>query len=176
MSDLTTLAAVKAYLKTPNSAADDLLSDLITRASAAVENYCQRSLLSSSRVEFRDGTGGAVMLLREYPIQSIQSVVIDGNLIPPSAYALYNRTLKLTGYRFTRDQMNVCITYTAGYLTVPPDVEQACIESVAQMYKRAEHIDVSSKSLQGESTTYIQTDISAAAQQMLNNYKIVAPI
>ncbi len=56
------------------SSQDSLLSTLITAYSEAIEKYCRRRFVSTSYDELCDGNGQRRMLLRQYPIQSIQSV------------------------------------------------------------------------------------------------------
>jgi hypothetical protein len=53
---------------------DSLLSTLITAASDAIEKYCRRYFVSTSYDELYNGTGDKRLLLRQYPIQSMQSV------------------------------------------------------------------------------------------------------
>lgn len=182
MADLTTLAAVKAYAGITGTAQDVLLSGLITRASAAIENYLQRSVMSGSVAEVRDGTGATAMLLRQWPVASVASLMIDGQTIPaasawgaPGWWLADGRTILLFGYRFARGIANVQASYTAGYATVPADIEQACIETVLLALKRRDHIDVSSKSLAGESITFVNVELPRAAQQVLANHRRVSP-
>ena len=71
--DLITLARAYQALQGVSSQ-DTLLGVLITAYSEAVEKYCRRRFVSTSYDELYDGTGGRRLLLRQYPIQSVQSV------------------------------------------------------------------------------------------------------
>ncbi len=73
--DLITLARAKQNIQaiTDNSQ-DALLAVLITAVSDAVEKFCRRDFTSKSYDELYSGTGDHRLLLREYPIQSVQSV------------------------------------------------------------------------------------------------------
>lgn len=51
-----------------------LLQVLITAYSDAIEKYCRRRFVSASYDELYDGNGDRRLLLRQYPIQSVQSV------------------------------------------------------------------------------------------------------
>jgi hypothetical protein len=53
---------------------DSLLGTLITAYSEAIEKYCRRRFVSTSYDELYDGNGERRMLLRQYPIQSVQAV------------------------------------------------------------------------------------------------------
>lgn len=182
MADLTTLAAVKAYGSIAGTEMDTLLSALISRASAAVENFIQGSVLSASYTETRNGTGGQAMLLAEYPVTSASAVAVNGQTIPmASAFGqagwwLADRTILLVGYSFARGRNNVQVTYTAGYATVPGDIEQAVIETVILLLRRQEHVGISSKSLAGESVSFVSSDLTPSAKAVLNSYRRVAPL
>ena len=73
--DLVTLARAEQSMQnyTPGSN-DAVVSTLITAASDAIEKYCCRHFYSRSFDELYNGTGDRRLVLREYPIQSVQSV------------------------------------------------------------------------------------------------------
>jgi hypothetical protein len=56
------------------SGQDSLLGVLITAYSEAVEKYCRRRFVSTAYDELYDGTGARRLLLRQYPVQSVQAV------------------------------------------------------------------------------------------------------
>lgn len=56
------------------SGQDSLVSTLVTAASDAVEKYCRRYFLSHAYDELYNGNGDRRLILRQYPVQSIQSV------------------------------------------------------------------------------------------------------
>lgn len=178
---LTTTAAVKAYKSITGDEFDTLISALVLRASAAIKTYVSRQIESASVSEVRDGHGGVAMLLRESPVTAVSALRVDGQLIPQGGFGiagwrLANDSLVLEGYRFTRGDANVQIDYTAGYSTVPADIEQACIETVVLALERRNHIDVSSKSLAGETVSFITADIPPSARNVLDQYRRVVPI
>jgi hypothetical protein len=182
MADLTTLAAVKAYGSIAGAELDAMLTALISRASAAVENFLQGSVLSASYTETRHGTGGQAMLLAEYPVTAASTVTVNGQPIPKATafgqtgWWLSDRTILLVGYSFARGRNNVQVTYTAGYATTPPDIEQAVIETVMLALKRRDHIDISSKALAGETISFITADLTPSAKAVLSSYRRVAPL
>lgn len=181
MASLTTIQAVKAVLGITLSDSDALIDALIDRASATVESYCDRTLSQATHVEARDGGGGSAMMLRQYPVTSVTSVVIGGATIPQSpdgmqaGWFVSGRTLHLIGYRFTRGPASSVITYTAGFSTVPADIEAATIEVVALMLKRRDRIGVSSKSMAGESITFEQAAMPESVVSMLSSYCNMVP-
>jgi hypothetical protein len=73
--DLITLARAKQDIQAiTDTSQDALLSTLITAVSDAIEKYCRRRFVSTARDELYNGTGDRRLLLREYPVQSVQSV------------------------------------------------------------------------------------------------------
>jgi hypothetical protein len=56
------------------SGVDALLQTLITAASDAIQKYCRRDFLSTAYDELYSGNGQRHLLLREYPVVSVQSV------------------------------------------------------------------------------------------------------
>src|SRR5712691_2240336 len=73
--DLITLARAKQDIQTITDASQDaLLNTLITAVSDAIAKYCRRDFVAKSYDELYDGNADRRLLLREYPIQSVQSV------------------------------------------------------------------------------------------------------
>src|SRR5438105_1794982 len=139
-ADLTTLADVKAWLRTganPFPATDDaLIQRLVTAASQFIQSWLNRQIAAADWLELRDGTGGQLMVLANSPVSAILSLSIDGLSIPPAptnggfaaGYSFTPTELALRGYVFTRRPQNVIVIYTAGYATPPPRLAHAAIE------------------------------------------------
>jgi hypothetical protein len=73
--DLITLARAKQDIQSITGTSQDaLLTTLITSFSDAIEKYCRRRFVSTAFDELYNGTGDRRLLLRQYPIQSVQSV------------------------------------------------------------------------------------------------------
>jgi hypothetical protein len=150
-SDLCTLADVKAWLgNTATSLSDAQISGLITSVSRVLLTYINRPyILPYGRTEYRDGTGNAKLMLRDWPVSSIQSLTVDGVVVPPcpsppfaAGYMLEPsddfppgamQQLVLQTQTFGRGLNNVAIVYTAGYQvtgeawTVPPTPFQVTV-------------------------------------------------
>jgi Phage gp6-like head-tail connector protein len=190
--DLTTLADVKSWLQTGQSAFpptdDALLTRLITAASQYIQTWLSRQIAQSDYVEVRDGTGGQRLQFACFPVSAVLSLTIDGLTIPPApppspstgftAGYLFSQTqLAVRGYYFTRGTQNVAVTYTAGYPTTPPEIAQACIEMVALRYRERTRIgEVSRSAGGGETVAYAQKDMSLPIATLLQQYRVVAPI
>lgn len=178
---LTNTTAVKTYKSITGVELDALIDALVLRASAAIETYLSRKVESQPHIEYRDGNNGVTLPLRQAPVTAVAAVLVDGVAIPSGGFTqpgwrIAGQMLVLNGYRFTAGHGNVEIQYTAGFSTIPPDIEQACIETVALSLERRSHIDVSSKSLAGETISYITADLPPSAKKMLEPYRRVAPL
>jgi hypothetical protein len=132
--DLTTLAALKAWLGLPASASpnDATLSALITAASRAICALLSRpGLLPQSYSETLDGESRR-LFLRQWPVLQITSVTLDGFAIPPATpsaqpevgYLLKpddvappgrQQALDIFGWRVRPRRQNLVVAYSAGY-------------------------------------------------------------
>src|SRR5690349_14418172 len=73
--DLINLSRAKQDIQAiTDTSQDTLLAALITSVSDAIAKYCRRDFVSKSYDELYNGTGDRRLLLREYPVQSVQSV------------------------------------------------------------------------------------------------------
>lgn len=187
--DLTTLADVRDWLRTGQAvfpATDDaLLSRLISAASQFMQSWLGRQIASCDWQEVRDGGGGQSLAFANFPVTAVLELTIDGLTIPkaPSdggfgaGYTFTETELALRGYVFTRRRQNVIVSYTAGYLSTPPDIAQACIELVCLRYRERTRIGETSRaSAGGETVAFSQQDMSAGVKLLLAQYRAVAPI
>lgn len=194
-SDLATLDAVKAWLPAMATVATDdgLLASLITAASQFVASYCNRGpFLSIPYVDLADGNGRAWMLLRQWPVTAVSSLVLGepgghqttiveaearpGFLLEPPLPAGGNQRLTLIQGVFPRGRSNVQVAYTAGYATPPPAVAQAVIELAGERYRARDRIGMASKTLGGQETTsFSQADMNATIKALLSSYRRLVP-
>lgn len=183
--DLTTLANVKAYLSPPlaTTADDALLSRLITAASGFIQNWLNRTIASATYTDTRNGTGGTRLFLRNRPVTAVASVTVDGVAIPlggpqptTGGYLFDDSSVYLIGYSFTKGAQNVVVQYTAGYATVPFEIEQACIAFVVLRYKERDRIGQVSKNLGGEVVSFQQKDMPPDVATLLDQYRNVVPL
>lgn len=87
----------------------------------------------------------------------------------------------LGGYIFERGVQNVVVNYTAGYTpitdpdsTIPYDLRQAVVEAISVVFKRRQNLGVSSKTIAGESITYILAQWPASSKAVLSYYQRAA--
>jgi hypothetical protein len=180
--DLTTLADVKAWLQTGQSAFpttdDALLTRLITAASQFIQTWLNRQIASQDWVEIRDGIGNALgpydlrYQFGAFPVSAVNRVVVDGVTIPAipasppaqSGPSIVGTFATQAGYLFTPTQLVIrgyavprkagCVTlqYTAGYAVTPLDLAQACIELVALRYRERSRIGEVARAIGGGET------------------------
>lgn len=136
-----TTAEVKAYLGITDANSDALIASLIAQVEAIVEtDKCQRTLGSSTFVEYVDGDGSDSILLKNYPVISIDHIYDD----PERDYAVdseldvedmaiyedYGKVVYVNGL-FQLGNKNVKVEYHAGYVTIPHDLKLALVKTVA---------------------------------------------
>lgn len=186
--DLTVLADVKASSGSggAGSAGDPVINRLITAASTFIATATDRSFTGLAPYsEIRDGSGGDLLLLSNTPVVSVQSLSVGANPIAaqladgqPGYFVLNGEAISLYGYRFSKGRANVRVSYTAGYLAIPADVAQACIELVESMYRRGHRDPLQkSESNQGITTTsYEIKDVPPFVQSVIDKYRKVVPV
>ncbi len=192
-NDLTTLANAKQWLNITVTTDDALIQRLITAFSAAIQTYLNRTIAVTAYTENRTGTGSNTIALTNYPIQSITSLVVGQQTINASpdgyqsGYVFDERMLYLiegsligSNYapgRFPKwPPLGVHVSYSAGFTTVPFDLEQACIEVVGLRYKEKDRIGVQSKTLATETISYVLSALSQSGAAIINNYRRVVPM
>lgn len=182
MAALAQLADVKQWLGLAASGDDVLLERLTVAASAFIELELGRPIAETLFDESYDGTGGPAVALPLLPgqrVSEVQSLSIDGRAIPArrapggSGFAVEGNLLTLVGERFAPGRRNVHIIYRAGFAAVPPELAQACVEIVGWRYRERERIGHQSKSLAGETVTFIPRELPTSASALIAKYKRV---
>ena len=180
-NDLTSLDNIKAYLGLATGNDDALLARMVTSVSTYVQQWMGRQILNAAYTETRSGTGSQIMALHHYPVTAVTSLVVDNVIIPAAAdsfspgYSFDGRFLYLNGYLFRKGRTNVVVGYVAGYASVPPELEQAAIELIAMRYRERDRVGHQSKSLGGETVSFIVKDFPDSVRTILTNYKQVVP-
>ena len=127
----TSLATVKAWLVITTSTDDTLLTNLIKQVSLAILNYINRpAFVRTTFNELQSGVGNPDIMLRNYPVITVNSLSVSGETIPAStSYGVPGYTLSewdgsssgnpqeitLCSYWFRRGRNNISIQYQAGY-------------------------------------------------------------
>lgn len=178
---LVALSEVEAWLQLSSGNSDEaLLTRLINAASAFVETWCSRTFTATAYVEPRNGNGQTRVTPNSGPLIAVSSVLIDGTSIPATSvgattngFFVVGKSIYLRGYAFNRGEMNVVLSYTAGFATIPADVQQAVIELVAMRYRERDRIGMSSVNAGGETTSYVIKDMPPSVATLLTQYRVV---
>lgn len=142
---LTTLDNVKLELGITDTNSDDQLTQWIAQASAVAARYCNRTLARETLTEtfrqtghhhhhfFRlhEGRTADGLTLTRYPIISIASVTVDGNLVDASQYEFdETEVYRLTSSGYPEHwhfSKSIVVVYDAGY-TIPVEAQYADLE------------------------------------------------
>jgi hypothetical protein len=183
---LCTVSGVKAYYGLTDSTTDidNLLQSLVDSVSAQFETYCGRTFALSDYVEYYDGSGKNRLSLDQYPITTISGIWDDVNWLWTASTLIsgtYYRTVNNSSLVFsdsatlTKGEQNIKVAYSAGYATIPYDLEQACIEEVLVKYKVRKNVEIRSKTLPDGTVVYGGTDAKepfrGSTTEVLNKYR-----
>jgi uncharacterized phiE125 gp8 family phage protein len=183
VTDLTTVAAVKAYLGLATVADDAQLQSLVTAYSQFVRSWTGRDFTVQTYDLWRSGRGQVMLMTPQWPIVGIAALTIDGRDIPAAAsfgaygYSFADRMVTLSGgATFSMGANNIHLAYSAGFSSVPADVAQAVNELVALRYKMRDKLEWSSKSLAGETVTLVTKDMPDSVKSILRMYQNNVPV
>lgn len=143
---LATLAKVKSFLKLTVADDDTLLTMLLTAVDQDFKTRTNRAIESASYTEYYQGNGTSKLMLRHYPVTALTSIYDDPDLEWNSDDLIDSDDLQIsdadTGEIFydggifteSKDVENLKVTYTAGFATIPSDIEMAVIKKTAYDY------------------------------------------
>ncbi|MEE9200657.1 MAG: head-tail connector protein [Candidatus Brocadiales bacterium] len=133
---LTTVANVKEYLGVSGTSDDALLSRLVDWSTDLIHSYCRRVFTEASYDEYYDGDGTEGLLVNQFPVSTVTLLEVDGVQKDTSSYLLYGQLglIKVKSGKFPRGKKNLRVQYSAGYATLPNDLEQVAIELVSLKY------------------------------------------
>jgi uncharacterized phiE125 gp8 family phage protein len=177
--DLTTVEKVRSYLKLPDLEDDEWLTELVTQASQEVKTALGRDILAADYTHAFDGDDEQEIVLRQYPVQTVTSVSVDGTAVPArtvvseGGWVLSGDAVHLVGYRFTRGTQNVVVVYRAGYAAVPDDLERAVILQAALAYSDRDRFGKQSVNLNGESVSFNGGLVKSVIDGILDRYRRV---
>jgi hypothetical protein len=184
---LTTYANVKAELGLTDDTQQSYIERQINVVSQKIENYCNRIFKSTTYTnEKYIGNNLNVLTLKQYPVTTLSKVTLDGTEIDLNSLILdgnsgmieftnaifesSNISCGISNYPFLC-QKNITVTYTAGYATIPYDLEEICIREVVNAYEnKGTTKDLKSWSLGNVSKTYSEKNIDKVSG-LLNESK-----
>ncbi len=142
---LVTLAKYKEYLKITDTTVDTQLTTLTAHVEQRVKTWLNRAIESATYTdEYYNGNGKHYLVLRQFPITAATTIKVYDGLDSNNAEIWttlvqgtdYERkvldteacSVYLDGYTFEKGLQNYKITYTAGYTSIPEDIQLACKE------------------------------------------------
>jgi len=119
---------------------DDRIATLINLLSGRIEDWCGRKFKSAAydtpdinAVYDGEDIASEHLQLRQYPIITLTSLTIDGEVIDSDEYLIYKEEGRIyyqdgwgSGTGNFGAKQNVVVSYTAGYATIPPGLENCC--------------------------------------------------
>lgn len=193
---LDTLANVKTRLGVTGSTDDALLALLQDSADAWIANYCGRDFAGGSFTEYHPGAT-AIVLLRNYPVQSVTSVRVDPAYafgatteLAASAYVVHTDrgVIQSLAGVFVRTvpvgwdtaPRTVRVEYATATSAVPADVKQAYALLVDHWYRHvktliaASHQNVTQQTF-GDTTAIFAKDQIAGLPLPPDVLRLLAP-
>jgi hypothetical protein len=185
--ELTTLTRVKSWCRIDTTEHDAVLEELIIRASSTIMlSVNRRNLLSSDITGAYDGNGKQIFYPPFRPINSIDTLHINGIEIPlsttfnTSGYRFDNDCVRLIGYTFERGSSNIELSYNAGLTNDSIEfnaLEQGVLEMINQKWSRKEHPDQSAE-WAGDfvKSVFSKNDIPAETRMVINLIRDRIPV
>jgi len=107
---LTSTANYKDYANITVTTYDSLIANLISRATSAIEKYCDRMLRSTTYREFYDGPGDYHLYANEYPITDITLLAVGRQQV----IRVNNSSSDAWNAHLTVDATNMTLTVNGG--------------------------------------------------------------
>lgn len=178
---LTSVAVAKDHLGIPASdpSQDGRVERFINVCSDRIANYCNRQLVSGAVTEKVHGGMSNMLMLREWPVTSIQSISVDligqfsqDSVIDPSRYRIIDDGTVVYDSVFPYGYGNVQVCYTAGYQTIPGDLEMACLLFVEWLYRFRNTGSIGRSAIsKGDEHTTILQDIPGIIKSMIDPFR-----
>ena len=180
-NDLVSLADYKTYKSINSTTNDDRLALIISGVSQFVKSFCSRSFNEytvNNKVEFGHA-GDSFYLLDEFPLIELVSVKLNTGtasvvLTEGTDYfvdAKSDRIIAANGRRFGTSSLlfgSLEITYKAGYLTIPEDIQLAVFDLV-DIHKDG---NFTTRRLQNGATEgYDDSTVPNHIKRVLNQYR-----
>ena len=188
---LTSLAYVKDYGQITTTTWDVFLTNRIFAVSALIQSYCNRTFPVQTYTEDYDGPGSTTLLLHQWPVQAVSQVILDqyyplpttlgsSDIVVNANKGIISVSPSSVGQKwFGYGDQNIQVTYTAGYSTIPNDIQEAAAAMVLLAYAKMAggnytDLTVSQEKIgdyQRVSRADAQSLLTDDVKQTLNHYK-----
>jgi len=153
---------------------------LINAVSARANTITRRKLKGRTYSDVTlDGTGSDLILLPQYPVTAVSEVKVDSARAFGAATVVDTDDWEYDGdtgelFIWTKTpkvRRCVRVSYTAGYVTVPDDLQYAIVEAVAYSWKQLSSKTIGTRSITGDGiTTQYEIDIPIPAMRVIESY------
>lgn len=180
---LTTLSRLKSQLGINGSdlTQDSRLQFYIDAASQKIETYCDRKFNSQSFTDYFHGRKQNIIMPKQFPIISVTELRVQAErdwadatgLIAATDYFVSDsdNTIIYEGF-FPNGFGNIRLIYTAGYATIPSDLELACVWLAEWFYYHKTKADMGRTSVsKGDENLGVLANMPPMIQEMLIDYK-----
>lgn len=169
-----TLEEAKLHLRIDGTEEDSLISALITAARQKAEEYTRRAFIAQTWELALDSASGKVYLPRP-PIQAINEVTLDGEIVSTENYSLIGQDVFYSRIPFRAiNPDGLAIRYISGYgsnaTDVPQAIRQAILMMVAHLYEAREG---EAPQVEYEIQTRAGADIPPMVTSLLRPYRVM---
>lgn len=197
---LVTLEAAKTFLRLTTDKDDTVLETLINRASDLCETWCCRPLKQKTLTNVRMvgpttcrlpllavpvNTGSAVTVKVDGVSQTVWRTEADGDpggfdvilaSYHPEGVRGPDHLYRASGWAGGAQPYNVLVTYTGGFVTVPDDLQQACLYIVQRLFRDVQKqlTDVVTVSTAAGGVTVLDTALPRVVEVLLTPYRLAA--
>lgn len=142
---LITAAKFKAYKKiaSADTTNDTLIGYYVDWVTDYINKYCRREFRSTVYTNvYADGNGSEFLRCLHQPITTLTAITLDDVDIKDDVEIYDDGVALYYADGFTEGVRNVKLTYTAGYATIPMDIELAAYILIDYIYGRRDQIGV----------------------------------
>lgn len=170
--DIDTLQKYQFNIPLDNIENVNYYNGLITSASSIITSYVGFDFTPTEYTEYSDEVkGGKYLVVKRVPVIDITEIQVNDEVYTGS-YSVENKTGIIRFSTPLSEDDDVKVVYTAGYESVPQDIQYACIELVQYLKKRMSNslVGESSKNIDGGNIN-IETSVPLNVIHICNRYK-----
>ncbi len=185
---LTLLETVKARLGLVDTTYDPLQTNFIQHASGRFEAHCRRQFARQENAIEEFEADRIQLLLSRYPVESVSQFELktdeaeDWQLQADVKYLLRRQCIVSLQIPLGSSRELLRVTYTGGYVlpgntpapgqtTLPPELEQVCVEQVAYWYQNRDYLGIITRMESGSAFyQFSQLDLLLHVRALLDGF------
>lgn len=184
MADLTTTVKVKRALGIPSAVTihDELIDTLVEVADQDVLGFVgMAAVTATSTTESYDITNEYTteVVLRNFPVSSVSSVVVGGGTLATTSYYLDSNTgvvrLQDNAGFFPPGSQEVEVSYSYGFSTIPADLSFAATIIATAHFNRVRHSGLVGEGMGAYRYTMDPVAFPKSAAVILSRYRRIFP-